>query len=127
MSCAEICLTYSDCEASEFNAERMMVARKLHRCCECHQSIEPGNEYERAVGKSDGSFFSLATCAPCAEIRKAFACGAWTYGELWQVVREQLFPAWDQVGPYDCLAQLTTEAARDECRRRYAQWQSDRE
>ena len=43
---------------------------------------------------------------------------------LWESVEEELFPKWRTHGPFECLAKLTTEAARDYCRERFAQWEN---
>lgn len=34
-----------DYEAPKFSTETMRVARKVHRCCECHKDIQVGDQY----------------------------------------------------------------------------------
>lgn len=126
MSCADVCLDmdYDAC-ANDFYHERMVVARKAHRCCECGEAIPVGARYQRATGKSDGEVWTATTCAVCAEIRQAFVCGSWVFGGLWDEIEDVMFPVWNEQGPLDCLAKLQTIEARDKCRTRYREWRED--
>jgi len=74
----------------EFMCESIHKARKLHRCGECRRDIRPGELYEHVVGKWDGDFAAVKTCADCQSIRKAFFCGAWTYGDIMEDLQESL-------------------------------------
>ena len=126
MSCADVCIDHDYAtDDNDFFVERMVAARKEHRCCECVGAIGVGERYERASGKSDGRIWSTATCAVCAEIRDAFVCGSWIYGRLWVSIEEEMFPIWDEYGPLDCLAKLKTVEARQKCRDRYHEWQQE--
>lgn len=124
--CADVCIDMDGdfCSGRDFYSEKMVTARKPHRCCECGDVIERGQRYERATGKSDDTMWSESTCAPCAEIRDAFVCGSWLYGRLWESIEESMFFVWDRSGPLDCLAKLETLGARNKCRERYARWQA---
>lgn len=124
MSCADVCLDHDYDEYNEFYSEQIVTARKAHRCCECAETIQPGAKYERASGKSDGRIWTVASCALCAEIRGAFVCGSWQFGQLWESIEETLFPIWDTSGPIDCLAKLETVEARNKCRDRYRDWKA---
>ena len=42
-------------------------SRKVRKCCECHDTIQIGEKYERLVGKCDGSLQTYTTCLFCAE------------------------------------------------------------
>jgi hypothetical protein len=123
--CADVCLYSSYDGSNEFYSESEPTARKVYTCCECGDAIAIGQRYNRASGKYDGTIFTEHTCAVCTEIRKAFCCGTWSFGMLWEEMRDQMFPVWVRVGPFDCLAKLTTEAAREKCRVAYAQYQED--
>jgi len=126
MGCADVCLDHAaDCD-NEFYSDSIVKARKPHKCCECGFTIAPGQQYERVSGKSDGDIWVSKTCGPCAEIRKAFVCGSWIFGQLWESIEEGMFPAWDTSGPIDCLAKLETREARDVCRERYREWKEQR-
>ena len=122
MSCADVCLDHDYDESNEFYSEAIVTARKPHQCCECKETIRPGQQYERATGKSDGDVWTSKTCALCREIRKAFVCGTWTFGLLWESIEEGMFPVWETAGPIDCLAKLDTIEARDKCREYYRKW-----
>lgn len=125
MGCADVCLDHCYDEDNELYAESTVTARKPHTCCECGVTIAPGQSYQRVSGKSDGRMWTAKTCAVCVEIRRAFVCGTWIFGELWQSIEEGMFPVWDTSGPIDCLAKLDTREARDKCRERYRQWRED--
>jgi hypothetical protein len=125
MGCADVCIDMDYGEDNEFYAESFPLARKEHRCCECRRTIKPGERYQRCAGKSDGSFWAERSCAECCEVRKAFVCGTWIFGQLWECIEEELFPVWRQHSPIDCLAKLTTPAAVALCRERFAEWQDE--
>lgn len=128
MSCADVCLSMDhDSGWNDFFNARDVKARKPHVCCECAEPIAVGDTYCRESGKSDGDLFSMATCAPCKEIRDAFVCGGFTFTELWECIRSDMFPVWREKGAFDCLAKLTTQAAIDRCNRAYNQWMTDHE
>lgn len=127
MSCADVCLDHGADGFNEFYAERLVVARKVHRCCECGAGIAAGERYERATGKSDGSIWSQATCTLCVEIRSAFVCGSCVFGQLWESIEEEMFPRWRTHGPFDCMAKLTTAGARDYCRARFEEWEREQQ
>ena len=125
MGCADVCLDMDYEGSNEFYSDKMVKARKAHRCCECRESIPVGDTYHYACGKSDGDFWTNATCATCHEIRAAFTCGSWVFTQLWEMVCAEMFPVWNTQGPYDCLAKLTTPKAIKLCNDRYRQWRID--
>lgn len=53
----------------ELYSEKMVKARKSHKCCECRNLIHKGETYQLAKGLWDGSFSAYRTCAACATIR----------------------------------------------------------
>lgn len=128
MSCNDVCIDQSwaadgNCE---FYTDKIVTARRAHRCVECSQRINVGQRYERASGRYDGDFFSDATCLLCADVRKSFVCGSWVLGLLWESVEEELFPRWRDEGPFECMAKLQTQEARDYCLTRYEEWAKER-
>lgn len=125
MSCADVCLDMDYDGANEFYAEKVVTARKPHKCCECGDVIPVGAQYERVAGKSEGSFWTSRSCLLCREIRRSFCCGGWVFGELWDSVREGLFPVWKESGPWDCLAKLDTDEARTKINTEYREWNHD--
>ena len=60
---------WDDCDAPEFYEQSdIKAARKAHRCYECSRPIQPGNPYQRTVGKWRGDVSSFATCRRCLAI-----------------------------------------------------------
>ena len=127
MSCADVCLSMEFDGTTDFYTEKIVTARKAHRCCECGDVIPVGARYERVVGKWDGDFGTFETCLVCVEIRKAFCCGGWVLGALWESVYEEMFPEWRRSGPWDCLAKLDTDEARAKMNAQYRWWAGDDE
>lgn len=123
MSCDDVCLDMDYDGCNDFYSESMRRAAKPHKCRECGREILKGEQYQVASGKSEGDFWTNRTCAECAEIRTAFVCGTWIFGELWESVREQIFPRWDEMKAIDCLAKLTTDTAIAKMRAEYARFQ----
>lgn len=123
--CADVCIRGDYDGYNAFYSASTPKARKPHHCCECHDVIPAGAQYERANGKTDGDFWSESTCLVCCEIRAAFVCGAFTFTTLWEEIREWMFPVWNEKGAVDCLAKLTTLEAREKCRVAYAKWQGE--
>lgn len=84
-------------------------ARKPHKCYECSRTIEPGERYQRFVGKWEGEIQRYDTCASCEEIRTVFSCGeGWTWGQLWEDMYELAFP--NLTTGSECFHQLSVPA-----------------
>lgn len=122
MSCNDVCMTVEDDGTTAFCNQVERRARKGYRCEECRTAIAVGEKYEYLSGKFDGDFMTARTCLVCVEIRGAFYCGGFMIGTLWDDVREQMFPLWNEVTAIDCLARLTTQPAIDKMRAEYAKW-----
>jgi Fe-S-cluster-containing hydrogenase component 2 len=125
MSCADVCLSHDVDDMASFYHEKIVKAKKGYECEECRDVIPVGALYERVTGKWDGHFQTIRTCGPCAEIRKAFVCGSWALGYLWESMWEEMFPVWREKGAWDCLAKLTTPEAVAKCNVKYADWLGD--
>lgn len=52
-----------------FASERIVTARREHRCYECGRTIGLGETYQRAAGSCWGEFWHAKTCAHCANTR----------------------------------------------------------
>ncbi len=122
MSCADVCLSADHDSSPDFHTEAVVTARKAHRCTECREVIPAGAQYERTSGKWDGRMETLKTCLPCRDVRSAFFCGGFIYGEIWETIRYEMFPVWKRTGSWDCLAKLTTPEAIALCNAEYAEW-----
>jgi hypothetical protein len=82
----------ADAERSDFGTNRMVRAKKEHRCTECGRAIAAGEEYEYASGKIDGYFLVHKTCQHCTAARAWLleACTGYVYTE----VGEELIEHW---------------------------------
>lgn len=125
MGCADTCVVMNYDGYSEFTRETFPRARKPYRCDECLGEIPVGAVHQSLVGKSDGDLWTARTCAPCAEIRKAFVCDSWEVAALWEEIAEQLFREWNDMLAIDCLAKLSTQPAIDKMREKYAEYRED--
>lgn len=59
------------CEVPEFYEETYPRARKVHRCCECHGAIRPGEVYAKCVGKWDGTLDAYEQHRACRDFAAA--------------------------------------------------------
>ena len=59
---------YGDLATPEFFNITSPTAIKEHKCCECLDTIFPGDRYDRVVGVWDGDFSTFKTCSSCREI-----------------------------------------------------------
>lgn len=57
-----------DFDYPEFYKHKSLVARKEHKCDECHGTIKTGEKYELHNGKCD-DFFTFKICSDCHEMR----------------------------------------------------------
>jgi hypothetical protein len=69
-------------DSAEFVSETFPIARKEYKCCECGEAIEPGQKYQRYMGKWDGEFEAFITCMGCYRIRMQYCRRGWEFGGL---------------------------------------------
>jgi hypothetical protein len=79
------CVDY-DGEGADVGSLRYPKARKEHTCCECFETIRPGEIYEYATACFDGSWGDWKTCATCCAVRNDHGCYG---GDLWNRLRSQ--------------------------------------
>lgn len=77
------------CDVStQFYAEKLVVARKLHKCCECRERIEPGDRYYRCSAKWDGDLWSGCQHVECWNFARSLnGIGADGYAVTWKTDR----------------------------------------
>lgn len=104
-----VCCPLSEAdETASFYSYSTPVARKEHRCEECHETIRPGTKYELYKQLFDGSWSTTKTCLSCVEIGDHFTCGSRILGQLWEDLAENFFPDMKAGGP--CMEGLSPEA-----------------
>lgn len=85
---------YCDHEQPEFYRQKVVKARKLHRCDECGCDIRPGMDHEAFVGKWDGYVSMYRTCDLCLSFRRWYdanrPCFCWCFGEMFEAVRDDI-------------------------------------
>ena len=91
----------------DFFNKKIVTARKLHQCCECHRDITPTEKYEYFSGVWEGGFNTYKTCADCASIRDAFSCTYFT--NLYEDLRNHISDM-DGVVSEECMLQMTIPA-----------------
>jgi hypothetical protein len=80
-----------DGECSEVPTKiKVVKAKILHHCEECHGEIKPGEMYERVDGRWENEWMSIYTCIPCMKIRNHYVKGRYTYGCLRECLKECL-------------------------------------
>ena len=69
--------------------ERLVKARKEHKCCECGGKIQPGEQYGYAEALYDGEWTTWKRCPSCLVLAELAGTLA---GEcaLWGLLREQV-------------------------------------
>lgn len=109
-----------DGDALRGHHARRGVTRRLHKCDECAEMIQPGDVCELATWRGheraqwrgyNGTRERHYTCADCLSIRDALFCGSWYYGNVLEEVVEHIYENSGEVAPA-CILQLT-EAAKD--------------
>ena len=70
--------------------EKIVKARKEHKCCECGATINKGDEYEYTFGVWEGEASSFHTCEKCSDLRASLTELGFciTYGDLHDVHNE---------------------------------------
>ena len=51
--------------------EKIVKARKEHKCCECHRVILKGEEYGYVFGVWEGEARTYKTCEQCNDLRES--------------------------------------------------------
>ena len=88
MDCATVPIDID--EYSTTLSQRMVKARKQHKCYECHRAIAPGKKYEKYTGVCDGEIFTHKTCLDCLSVRNVFFTGGYEFGGIWEYFNEHI-------------------------------------
>ena len=98
-------------EEPEFYVVRKPRASKSYRCCECHNEITKGEQYEYVFGRWGGSVGHYRTCLICAGIRDDQHFDEVAFGELAEAIREELGTTLDSLR--DMRKAMITEVVND--------------
>lgn len=71
-------------------SERTPIARREHKCGECHRTIAVGEKYENVFGKLGGDNCRYKTCRHCLTARQWLSdqCDGWVYTGVEEDLRE---------------------------------------
>ena len=103
------CIYVGDYDPPGFYRARIIVAKKIHKCGECHKDIHPSLEYEYVVGSWDGQFNIHKTCSVCLELRNTFFCDGWIFEQIHEHLWEHIQEMNGEIEK-DCLCDLSFEA-----------------
>src|SRR5574343_75029 len=90
-----------------FYSDKILIAKKDHKCIECGDIIKKGYSYERVTGKWDDKFHHYDTCMICKEIRDKIFC-SFVFGEIWSDLSE--YTSHGETLDYDMLDGLSISA-----------------
>jgi len=89
---------------ADFMIIKMVIARKIHKCCECGESINIKDEYEYLKGNWDGQYSTFKTCLPCLSVRNTMFKDGYCFGMIWNDVIENIFENGGM--PENCISRL---------------------
>lgn len=81
----DVCGELADSEAVEI---KVVNVTEVHFCQECGRVIERGSKYEVYKGVWDKKERVYKTCQDCLSVRQVFFKGGWTFGLVWEDVRD---------------------------------------
>jgi len=109
MDCSCAIMADVDDDFEQVSSTSNPRARKTHVCCECHRTINIGEQYELYKGLWDGNWDAYKTCIDCKSVRDVLFC-SWTYEIMWDDIADQFRGG--EPPSSDCMIQLT-KPARD--------------
>jgi len=119
MTCQiEVEIDFGDCP--DFASEKMLTARKEHKCTECGRAILPGEKYEKLSGRWGYEFEVFKTCADCLSVKDNLFCN-FMHGMMWECVQEEIKSTGGD-GIAKNLAGLTPVARARVCEMLEAHW-----
>ncbi len=84
-------MCFCEFDGPSISWENLPTARKEHICCECGETIHPGDTYHLFRGIWDGEFGSYKTCDFCDRVREDLIAEdpCICFRELWKVVDQE--------------------------------------
>jgi hypothetical protein len=114
--CIDVCaLDDGGGDSPDFYSEKLVTARKPHKCCECGKEIAKGEKHWLCRGKWDGEISVHRQCTICREIALKYGCDGFAFGQVWEQLTENLFPTM-RIGCLDGLSAAAKQKVMDEWR-----------
>jgi hypothetical protein len=86
----DACCSSCDLDGPQVATCETPTARVSHVCCECRETIHPGERYEYVRGLWDGYWSTVKTCMTCVRIREDYCGDCYEYGGLAEALWECL-------------------------------------
>ena len=83
-------MCYCDGDEPKVMTEKVVKARKQHRCCECLADIWVGEEHEHVRGIWDDVWESYRTCMACVKSWEALGEPCRVIGKLRELQQEAI-------------------------------------
>ena len=80
--CSCILPDFDDEDGPKVFQERLLKARKTHKCVECGEAISKGEQHAVASGLWGTRWEQYRTCLGCRDIWKSLCCGSGAFGYL---------------------------------------------
>jgi len=112
MECS--CFSANIDEESEILFDKIVTARKTHKCYECGRDIVAGEKYRYEKTKYDDEITTIKTCLDCVSIRKHLVCDFY-WGQVWDLVSESIDYYSDDNQPWSAISRLTPAARAKVC------------
>jgi len=109
MECACTIDTYFEGGSASFCSEKIVTARKKHKCCECYRTINAGEKYEKVAGVWGGDFSTYKTCIDCVSVRNEFFNGGYIFENIWSEIKAHNHESQGAISE-DCLVNLTPKS-----------------
>ena len=101
-------------------SDKIVTARKSHRCGECHCAILKGQQYRTETILYDRVVDTHKTCLDCCSVREHLVCYFY-YGEVWDLVENSLGGSI----PWSKIAKLTPKALWHVCEKIERMWDDE--
>ena len=119
MNCS--CIEMDIAGTCEFYNEKIITARKSHKCSECGAEIKPGYKYEYVFGIWEGDKFTVKTCADCLSLRNAFFCSGYYHENIREEIQSFINDCGGDISE-KLISNLTKKAREWVCAQIEFQW-----
>jgi hypothetical protein len=79
-----------DYDSAQLYIDKIVKARKEHKCCECREPIKKGEKYESVKMLYEGDWSAYKTCISCLRIRRDYCPNGWMFEFLEETIHECL-------------------------------------